>query len=133
MELEIYKPKVVPTDHGNHDDEDELTIYPEYYHPLRNDQFYDKYIVKGKHGGYFIDIGAGNGETNSGSYFFEKYREWHGLVVEPSKHYESTLRATRAKPVCAAVSNVTSSISNGSSPASSSAARSGRSWRSRSR
>lgn len=120
MELEIYKPKVAPTDHGDHsdhsdhDDEDELTIYPEYYHPLRNDQFYDKYIVKGKHGGYFIDIGAGNGETNSGSYFFEKYREWHGLAVEPAKHYESTLRATRAKPVCAAVSNVTSSISNGS-------------------
>jgi FkbM family methyltransferase len=114
MELEIYKPKVVPTDHNNQNDEDELTIYPEYYHPLRNDQFYDKYIVKGKHGGYFIDIGAGDGETNSGSYFFEKYREWHGLVVEPSKHYESALRATRAKPVCAAVSNVTSSISNGS-------------------
>jgi FkbM family methyltransferase len=127
MELEIYQPKVVPNqnechganddndnDNDNDDDDDDLTIYPEYYHPLRNDQFVDKYIVKGKHGGYFIDIGAANGETNSGTYFFERYREWKGLAIEPAKHYESALRATRAKPVCAAVSNVTSSISNGS-------------------
>lgn len=113
MELEIYQPKV-SNDANDDEDEDDLTIYPEYYHPLRNDQFYDKYIVKGKHGGYFIDIGAANGETNSGTYFFERYREWRGLAVEPAKHYESALRTTRAKPVCAAVSNVTSSISNGS-------------------
>ncbi len=115
MELEVYQPKVPNDANANaNDDEDDLTIYPEYYHPLRNDQFYDKYIVKGKHGGYFIDIGAANGEKNSGTYFFERYREWRGLAVEPAKHYESALRATRAKPVCAAVSNVTSSISNGS-------------------
>lgn len=124
MELDIYKPTVVPSQNGAtddadddndaDDDDDDLTIYPEYYHPLRNDQFYDKYIVKGKHGGYFIDIGAGDGETNSSTYFFEKYREWRGLAVEPAKHYETALRAMRIKPVCSAVSNVTSSISNGS-------------------
>ena len=95
-------------------DDTDLTIYPEYYHPLRNDQFYDKYIIKGKHGGYFIDIGAGDGETGSSSYFFERYREWRGLAVEPATHYETALQNIRANPVGAAVSNVTSSLSNGS-------------------
>ena len=125
MELEIYKSKVVNSDNNNNNNnnnrinaedatDDDLTLYPEYYHPLRNDQYFDKYVVKGKHGGYFIDIGAGDGETNSGSYFFERYREWKGLVVEPSKYYEPAIRTTRATPVCAAVSNVSSTISNGS-------------------
>jgi len=116
MELDVYRPKMAAvaavTDAAVSNDD--LTLYPEYYHPLRNDQFYDKYIIKGKDSGYFIDIGAGDGETNSGSYFFERYRQWRGLSVEPAKHYETALRATRANPVLAAISNVTSSLSNGS-------------------
>ena len=115
MELQIYNPSPkVAEDDAEDDAEDELTIYPEYSHPFRVDQYFDKYIVKGKHGGYFIDIGAGDGETNSGSYFFERYREWRGLAVEPAKHYDTVLRKTRSTPVFAAVSNITSSISNGS-------------------
>ena len=94
--------------------EDDLTIYPEYYHVLRNDQYVDKYIAKGKHGGYFIEIGAGDGELNSACYFFERYREWRGMAVEPARVYQDTLRGCRACVVPAAVSNVTSSITNGS-------------------
>lgn len=94
--------------------DDDLTIYPEYYHDYRNDQYVDKYITKGKHGGYFIEIGAGDGETNSSCYFFERYREWRGVAVEPAKVYHDKLRGCRASWVAAAVSNVTSSITNGS-------------------
>lgn len=96
------------------EDDDDLAIYPEYYHPLRNDQYVDKYITIGKDRGYFIDIGAGDGETNSATYFFERYREWSGLSVEPARQYESAIREKRANPVIAAVSNVTSCMSNGS-------------------
>ena len=92
----------------------DLTIYPEYYHNLRTDQYVDKYITKGKHSGYFIEIGAGDGENNSACYFFERYRDWCGLAVEPAKIYETDIRSKRANPVIAAVSNVTSSITNGS-------------------
>jgi FkbM family methyltransferase len=88
----------------------DLTIYPEYYHSRHNDQFVDKYITKGKSAGYFIEIGAGDGENNSACYFFERNREWHGLAVEPAKTYEMELRTKRGNPVIAAVSNVTSSI-----------------------
>jgi len=95
-------------------DENDLTIYPEYYHSVRNDQYVDKYITKGKNGGYFIEIGAGDGETGSACYFFEKYREWRGLAVEPARIYEPVLRKNRKNPIASAVSNVTSSITNGS-------------------
>jgi FkbM family methyltransferase len=94
--------------------DDDLTIYPEYYHDFRNDQYVDKYITKGKHGGYFIEIGAGNGEMNSACYFFERYREWRGIAVEPARVYQESLRGCRVSVVQAAVSNVTSSITNGS-------------------
>jgi FkbM family methyltransferase len=96
------------------DEDDDLTIYPEYYHNLRNDQYVDKYITKGKHGGYFIEIGAGDGETNSACYFFERYREWSGVAVEPARVYQDKIRGFRACVAPVAVSNVTSSITNGS-------------------
>lgn len=98
----------------NANDDDELAIYPEYYHDLRNDQYVDKYITKGKNGGYFIEIGAGDGELNSACYFFERYREWRGLAVEPARLYQDKLRGCRVSPVFSAVSSITSSISNGS-------------------
>ena len=94
--------------------DDDLTIYPEYFHDFRNDQFVDKYITKGKHGGYFIEIGAGDGETNSSCYFFERYREWRGLSVEPARVHHDRIRSCRASLVPVAVSSITSSITNGS-------------------
>ena len=94
--------------------DDDLTIYPEYFHDFRNDQYVDKYITKGKHSGYFIEVGAGDGETNSACYFFERYREWRGLTVEPARVHHDKIRSCRASLVSAAVSNITSSITNGS-------------------
>ena len=101
-------------DPGEPIDDTELTIYPEYFHDQRSDQYIDKYITNGKNGGYFIEIGAGDGEINSSTLFFEKYRNWHGLAVEPARVYESSLRSNRTLAICAAVSNVTSSMTNGS-------------------
>ena len=94
--------------------DDDVTIYPEYFHDFRNDQFVDKYITKGKHSGYFIEIGAADGITHSSCYFFEKYREWRGLAVEPARVYYDRVRNSRISPVFTAVSNVTSCMSNGS-------------------
>jgi FkbM family methyltransferase len=115
MDLDVYRRRYISnTAEVAEVAEDDLTIYPEYYHDLRSDQYVDKYITKGKHSGYFIEIGAGDGETDSACYFFERYRDWRGLAVEPAKIYETAIRSKRANPVIAAVSNVTSSITNGS-------------------
>jgi len=116
MELSVYNSHSSAFYAGTaaHPEEDELAIYPEYYHNLRNDQYVDKYIAKGKHGGYFIEIGAGDGELNSACYFFERYREWGGMAVEPARAYRDKICGRRVCVVPAAVSNVTSSITNGS-------------------
>lgn len=35
-------------------------------------------------GGYYVELGANDGVTQSNSLYFEKYRNWRGLLVEPS-------------------------------------------------
>lgn len=34
--------------------------------------------------GYFVELGANDGVTQSNSLYFEKYRNWRGLLVEPA-------------------------------------------------
>lgn len=34
--------------------------------------------------GYFVELGANDGITQSNSLYFEKYRNWRGLLVEPA-------------------------------------------------
>jgi len=33
--------------------------------------------------GFFVEVGANDGFTQSNTYFFEKYRGWKGLLIEP--------------------------------------------------
>jgi predicted O-methyltransferase YrrM len=91
-----------------------LVVSPDYFNAFRNDQFVNEYITKGKRDGYFLEIGACDGLENSSCYYFEKNLGWKGLSIEPARVYSDHLRKNRATPVFAAVSNVTSSISNGS-------------------
>ncbi len=35
-------------------------------------------------GGYFVELGANDGITQSNSLYFEKHRNWRGLLVEPA-------------------------------------------------
>lgn len=46
------------------------------------DQVIDRHF-KGKRGGTFVDVGAYDGITGSNSLFFEKWRGWNGVLVEP--------------------------------------------------
>lgn len=49
------------------------------------DKFVDK-LLNGKHNGFFVEIGGFDGETYSNSLFFEKEREWSGLLVEANPY-----------------------------------------------
>lgn len=53
-----------------------------YYHDLYNDKFYNE-IVFNKKNGFFVEIGVLDGICHSQSYFFEKYLNWQGIIVEP--------------------------------------------------
>ena len=42
--------------------------------------------------GYFIEIGAHDGVHNSNTLYFEKNMNWHGLLIEPSPHYDFLIK-----------------------------------------
>lgn len=62
-------------------EEKPLTI--QYYSRERQDRWVAE-TLKFKKDGYFVDIGAANGITNSNSYALEKYLNWNGICVEPN-------------------------------------------------
>ena len=42
--------------------------------------------------GFYIEMGAHDGVNNSNTLYFEKYKNWHGLLIEPSPHYKFLLK-----------------------------------------
>ncbi|MFN8256705.1 MAG: FkbM family methyltransferase [Bacteroidales bacterium] len=77
---------------------------PKYYSQYRQDEFLDKKIFRNKRNGYFIEIGAYDGITYSNSYFFEKYRNWKGLCVEPvNERFEKLDKLRTCDKICAAI------------------------------
>lgn len=42
-------------------------------------------------GGFFVELGAHDGITQSNSYYFERHRHWKGILVEPT--HENYVRA----------------------------------------
>ncbi len=56
-------------------------------------------------GGFFIEIGANDGVTQSNTLYYERYRGWRGVLVEPSQLNFFKCRANRSpetKIYCAA-------------------------------
>lgn len=51
--------------------------------------------------GYFIEIGANNGVNQSNTLYFEKFRGWSGLLIEPHPKLFSQLQKNRShKSTC---------------------------------
>jgi FkbM family methyltransferase len=54
--------------------------------------------------GYYVELGANDGRSQSNTFHFERYKGWHGLLVEPSptafQHCVMT-RSPRNSMVCA--------------------------------
>jgi FkbM family methyltransferase len=53
--------------------------------------------------GFFVELGANDGINHSNTYFFEKYREWRGILIEPipQKYLECVKnRSNRNKIFC---------------------------------
>jgi len=53
-----------------------------YYSQLGQDKFVDEYL-QFKKNGVFLEIGAHDGKSCSNTLFFEEYRNWSGICVEP--------------------------------------------------
>lgn len=46
--------------------------------------------------GYFVELGANDGVTQSNSLYFEKYRNWRGVLVEPAPQNYLKCRQNRS-------------------------------------
>lgn len=59
-----------------------MTFKLKYYSQLHQDKFVDDFLNQ-KESGFFIDIGAHDGVSCSNTKFFEEYRGWKGICIEP--------------------------------------------------
>ena len=48
--------------------------------------------------GYYIEIGAHDGVHNSNTFYFEKYKDWNGILIEPSAYYNFLIK-NRSKKI----------------------------------
>lgn len=55
-----------------------------YFSQFKQDKFINEVIFNNKKFGFFIDIGAHDGVSINNSVFFEKYKSWNGLCIEPN-------------------------------------------------
>jgi len=65
-------------------------------------------LFKNKENGFYIELGANDGLTQSNSAFFEKHRNWTGILIEPSVKGYELCKLNRPNSIClnyACVSN----------------------------
>jgi FkbM family methyltransferase len=64
---------------------------------MNQDIILDKELFKEKRDGVFIEVGALDGVGGSNTYFFEKERNWTGLLIEPNPVEFSKLKNSERK------------------------------------
>jgi FkbM family methyltransferase len=57
-------------------------------------------ILRGKKNGFFIEIGVGDGTYLSNSYYFEKNKDWKGVLCEPNKDFHEVISGKRNAVLC---------------------------------
>lgn len=55
-------------------------------------------IMQQKQGGTFVDVGAYDGVTGSNTLFFERHRDWTGVLVEPVAVHRAKAEQVRKAP-----------------------------------
>ena len=85
----------------------------QYFSQDKQDAFVDSYF-KQKRNGVFLEVGAADGLVYSNTLFFERSRNWTGLLIETNKELFETLakhhRKAYALKVCLSIENKTSVV-----------------------
>jgi FkbM family methyltransferase len=55
-----------------------------YKSQMGQDKILDTQLFGGKRNGVFVEVGALDGISGSNTYFFEKERDWTGILIEPN-------------------------------------------------
>jgi len=56
----------------------------QYYSQMAQDKILDTELFHCKEGGFFVEVGATDGQHFSNTLFFEKWRGWKGICIEPN-------------------------------------------------
>lgn len=78
-------------------------IYGDYYSLDQLDRKIEKYLYENN--GFFVELGANDGVSQSNTLYFERKKGWRGILVEPTPHNYIKCRANRHPDnhiVCAA-------------------------------
>lgn len=76
-----------------------------YYSQIGQDKLVDE-LLNNKENGFFIDIGAHDGQSSSNSLFFEENRNWNGICIEPGiNEYKSLCESRKSININACISN----------------------------
>lgn len=80
--------------------ETEKALVPDRPYPSQagQDRYLDTEIFREKRDGVFVEVGGFDGITGSNCLFFELFRDWRGLIVEPSPDLAAAIRDIRRVP-----------------------------------
>jgi FkbM family methyltransferase len=76
-------------------------VIPKYFGLNQLDKRIEKYLNYDS--GFFVELGANDGKSQSNTLYFEKYRKWNGVLIEPTpnKYLECiNNRSKNAKIFC---------------------------------
>lgn len=71
------------------------SIFAEYKSQAGQDRFVNEHFFLNRKNGFFLDIGAHDGQSFSNTWFFEKDLGWHGICFEPLPHLFEQLKTCR--------------------------------------
>ena len=66
-------------------------------------EYFDKLLdnlFNKKENGFYIELGGNDGLTQSNTAFFEFYRNWNGILIEPSLKGYNLCKQNRPKSIC---------------------------------
>ena len=67
---------------------------------IGQDKYISDVIFKNKKSGFFIELGAADGERISNTFYFEKELGWKGVCIEPNPEYKDSLIKNRTCELC---------------------------------
>lgn len=76
-----------------------LSYRRRYFAQKGQDRWVIQRALPAKKGGYFVDVGAGDGRTHSNTYSLERDFGWSGVLIEPNPAYAPSLRRLRRSQI----------------------------------
>lgn len=70
-----------------------------YYSQKAQDRWILSAVFPGRTAGYFVEVGVGNGLTESNTYALERDYGWNGVLIEANPRYAASIRRLR-RAVC---------------------------------